>query len=163
MALFFVFLVLKAKSMEPAQKRNIGNFQASDDWLDHWRKECNEVSLKKIDGEGDTCSGEMVTSSGETTLQLSCPNMSSDRSTTPTNVVVKYAGTWFTFKPKLKQKIHPEKMPYISGNGTFSLIFFLYFRKELSELKKLKKTSLKNSLYFGKWNFLASKNLIKRF
>ena len=116
---FLFFLVFKAKSMQLAQKRNIDHFQASDDWLDHWRKECIDVSLKKIDGEGNTCSGEMVTSSEKTTLQLSCPNMSSNRSTTPTNAVVKYAGTWFNFKPKLKHKIHLEKMSYISENGTF--------------------------------------------
>ena len=37
------------------------------------------------------------------------------------------------------------------------LIFFLYFRKELSELKKLKKDPLeKNSDSFGEWNFLAT-------
>ena len=36
------------------------------------------------------------------------------------------------------------------------LIFFLCFRKELSELKKLEKTLLlKNFLYIGIWNFLV--------
>ena len=34
---------------------------------------------------------------------------------------VYYGATWHTFQPKLEKikKIHPEKIPYISGNGTF--------------------------------------------
>ena len=43
-----------------------------------------------------------------------------------------------------------KELFYISGN-------FLHFKKLLSELKKKKKhPPLKNSLYFGKYNFLAT-------
>ena len=35
------------------------------------------------------------------------------------------------------------------------LIFFLYFRRKLFELKKFKKPTPKIFFYFGKWNFLA--------
>ena len=85
---------------------------------------------------------------------------------------------------KIKKK-RPEKKSYISGNGTFRLqrkeisyIFskeslpyisgngkgtFLYFRKLLTfqevtlrAQKKKKHPPLKNSLYFGKYNFLAT-------
>ena len=42
-----------------------------------------------------------------------------------------------------------------------SLISFLYFRKELSKLEKIKIITLKFFLYFGKWNLLPPR--LKRF
>ena len=64
----------------------------------------------------------------------------------------------FIFSQKKKKKC----FSFILGNRTFQemelsgFIFFLYFMKEFSELKKLKKPTLQKLLYFGKWNFLAS-------
>lgn len=99
--------------------------------------------------------------------------------------VVDYRTPWHTFKPKLEKtkKIHPQKFIYqemelrsskIENFLKFQemelscfkikkfqqmevscLIFFLYFRKELSELKKLKKDPLgKNSDSLGNGTFL---------
>ena len=98
--------------------------------------------------------------------------------------VVHYRAPWRTFKPKLeklKKKIHPIKISYISWNGTFQphifLIFqgsktfrtqetkkptlkrfFLYFRarkRSKHEKWKKKKKLWKDFFYFWKQNFLA--------
>ena len=50
---------------------------------------------------------------------------------------------------------YQKSFSYILGIGTFL--------KKLSELEKLKNPLYKNVLYFGKWNFLAPKNLLKFF
>ena len=57
----------------------------------------------------------------------------------------------------ISENENPEKIPYISGNGTF-LYFskFLIFQEVTFRARKNKKHLLrKNFLYFRKWNFLA--------
>ena len=51
---------------------------------------------------------------------------------------------------------------YILGNETF-LKSFLYFRRDLSKIEKLKNSLWKNFLYFDKRNIQAPKKLIKLF
>ena len=77
-------LVSKTKAIEFAEKMNVKNFKASDGWLDRWKKRFN-VSFKTVSGESTACTDEVV-APWELHYQQSCPNMTSTRSTTPTNL-----------------------------------------------------------------------------
>ena len=76
-------LVIKSKAIEFSEKMNVENSKASDGWLDHWKKRLN-VSFKTVSGESDACTDEMVAPWKQT--KLPCQNMTSTRSSTPTNV-----------------------------------------------------------------------------
>ena len=52
-------LVFKTKAIEFAEKMNVENFKASDGSLDRWKKRFN-VSFKKVFGESNACTYEMV-------------------------------------------------------------------------------------------------------
>ena len=57
--------------------------------------------------------------------------------------------------------IFPQKsFPHISGNGAF-FENFLYFRKELSEIKKLKKPTVEKFLLFMEMELASTK--LKKF
>ena len=77
-------LVSKTKAIEFSEKMNVKNFKASDGWLDRWKKRFN-VSFKTVSGESAACTDEMV-APWKLHYQQSCPNMTSTRSTTPTNL-----------------------------------------------------------------------------
>ena len=81
--------------------------------------------------------------------------------------LLKNFGKWHFLTPRLKLSyiFSNKNFSSISGSRTFSKNF-LYFRRELSELKKQKQThswklsynfSKKNFLYFERWCFLAPK------
>ena len=77
-------LVSQTKAIEFSEKMNVKNFKASDGWLDRWKKRFN-VSFKTVSGESTACTDEMV-APWELHYQQSYPNMTSTRSTTPTNL-----------------------------------------------------------------------------
>ena len=86
------------------------------------------------------------------------------------NFVEPLESSWNVLALRLKNVLYILKKSffYLPGDRTFqemklpSLISFLYFRKELSKLEKIKIITLKFFfLYFGKWNFLAPR--LKRF
>ena len=60
-------LVFKTKAIEFAEKINVENFKASDDWLDRWIKRFS-VSFKTVSGENNACTDEMVAPWKQTTL-----------------------------------------------------------------------------------------------
>ena len=64
-----------------------------------------------------------------------------------------------TFKPKLRKikKIHPEKLPYTSGNKDF-----LYFLNSKLFLYFWKRKPRKNSFYFRKWNLLTLQEVLPK-
>ena len=76
--------------------------------------------------------------------------------------------TWATFKPKpekIEKKSISKNFLYFRKRKFLAFSFFLYFKKELSELKKLKKKNiLKKFLIFilEKWNFIAPNFLASR-
>ena len=60
-------LIFKTKAKEFAEKMNVKDFQASDGWLDRWKKRHN-VSFKAVSGGGNACTSEMTAPWEETTL-----------------------------------------------------------------------------------------------
>ena len=66
--------------------------------------------------------------------------------------VVHYRAPWRTFKPKLeklKKKIHPIKISYISWNGTFQPHIFLIFQgSKTFRTQETKKPTLKRFLLY---------------
>ena len=59
--------ILKTKARELAEKINVKGFQASDGWLDRWKRRYN-VAFKTVSGEGNSCTTEMTAPWDETTL-----------------------------------------------------------------------------------------------
>ena len=80
--------------------------------------------------------------------------------------VVHYRAPWRTFKPKLeklKKKIHPIKISYISWNGTFQPHIFLIFQgSKTFRTQETKKPTLKR-FFFPSMKNEKKKKTMKRF